>query len=156
MDTSRSSLHLPHSLPSPSLHITKVHSASPCNPFLVVETPPVTHWGQRGCYPGGKVRVFSEFLNNIPSICPLGKLKVFWRFIFHFALKKPSRQSESLFKKSPPLWSQYTQWANWEFDHKKPTNIPLSHSLKKPSGFFHKLVQNMPTICLSHSSKVLS
>ena len=49
-----------------------------------------------------------------------------------------------------------TQGVNWEFDQRKPTYIPLSHSLKKPLGFFHKLVQNMPTICLSHSSRVLS
>ena len=31
-----------------------------------------------------------EFLTNIPSICPLGKLRIFWRFISHFALNKPS------------------------------------------------------------------
>ena len=42
MDTSCSLLHLPRSLPSPSLRITKVCSASPCNPFLVVDIPPVT------------------------------------------------------------------------------------------------------------------
>ena len=59
----------------------------------------------------------------------------------------------SLFKKSPPLWYQYTQWANWEIDHKKPTNIPLSHSLKIPLGFFHKFhhkpSKNSLSICLS-------
>ena len=48
------------------------------------------HWGQRGSYPGGKLRVYWEFLNNIPSICPLGKLRIFWNFISHFALNKPS------------------------------------------------------------------
>ena len=49
-----------------------------------------SHWGQRGYYPGGKLRVFWEFLTNIPSICPLGKLRIFWNFISHFALNKPS------------------------------------------------------------------
>ena len=48
------------------------------------------HWGQRGYNPGGKLRVFWEFLNNIPSICPLGILRIFWRFISQFDLKKPS------------------------------------------------------------------
>ena len=42
MDTSHSLLHLLCSFPSPLLHITKVCSASPCNPFLVVDIPPVT------------------------------------------------------------------------------------------------------------------
>ena len=56
----------------------------------LLEDTEARHWGQRGCYPGGKLRAYWEFLNNIPSIFPLGKLKVVWRFIFHFALKKPS------------------------------------------------------------------
>ena len=32
----------------------------------------------------------------------------------------------------------------------------MSSSLKKPSGFFHRFDQNVPTICLSHSLTVLS
>ena len=48
------------------------------------------HWGQRGCYPGGKLRVYWEFLKNIPSIYPGGKLRIVWNFISDFALNKPS------------------------------------------------------------------
>ena len=33
--------------------------------------------GAEGVLPRGNLRVFWEFLSNIPSICPLGKLKVF-------------------------------------------------------------------------------
>ena len=58
--------------------------------LFVNDSASPTHWGQRGYYPGGKLRVYWEFLTNIPSICPLGKLRIFWRFIFHFALNKPS------------------------------------------------------------------
>ena len=32
----------------------------------------------------------------------------------------------------------------------------MGSSLKKPCGFFHKFDQNVPTICLSHSLRVLS
>ena len=32
----------------------------------------------------------------------------------------------------------------------------MGSSLKKPSGFFHRFDQNVPTICLSHSLTVLS
>jgi len=32
----------------------------------------------------------------------------------------------------------------------------MGSSLKKPGGFFHKFDQNVPTICLSHSLRVLS
>ena len=62
----------------------------------------------------------------------------------------------SFFKRYSPLWSRFDQWVCCEFFVKEPINIPVSHSLKKPSGFFHKFVQNVPTISLSHSSRVLS
>ena len=32
----------------------------------------------------------------------------------------------------------------------------MNSSFKKPSGFFHKFDQDVPTICLSHSLRVLS
>ena len=50
-----------------------IHISVP--PFVAVLF--ITHWGQRGYYPGGKLRVYWELLNNIPSICPLGKLRIF-------------------------------------------------------------------------------
>jgi len=46
----------------------------------------------------------------------------------------------------------FTLWVHWEFVLKEP----ISHSLKKPSGFFDNFVLNVPTICLSHSLRVLS
>ena len=44
--------------------------------------PCCPHWGQRGSYPAGKLRVFWEILNKIPTLYPAGKLRVF--------LKKPT------------------------------------------------------------------
>ena len=32
----------------------------------------------------------------------------------------------------------------------------MGHSLKEPTGFFHNFERNVPTTCLSHSSRVLS
>ena len=91
------------------------------------------------------------FLNKL-SLYPLGFLRVKWK---GKCLRKECRIGRNKsWKITCP--DKYTQWANWEFDQRKPTYIPLSHSLKKPLSFFHKFDQNMPTICLSHSPKVLS
>ena len=70
------------------------------------------HWGQRGYYPGGKLRVYWEFLCNIPSICPLGILRIFWRFISQFDLNIPSGQIESLIKENSPIYLWATHWKN--------------------------------------------
>ena len=91
----------------------------------------INHWGQRGCYPGGKLRVYWELLNNIPSICPLGKLRIFEDLFFtsfstnpvgkvrayskkahHFDLNIPSGQIKSLITKNPPIYLWATLWKN--------------------------------------------
>ena len=48
--------------------------------------PDSIHWGQRGCYPAGKLRVFWEFLNNLLTPYPAGKLWVIYQFAHHFDL----------------------------------------------------------------------
>ena len=43
-----------------------------------------THWGQRGFYLAGKLRVFFEILNNLPAFYPAGKLRVDSKIAHHF------------------------------------------------------------------------
>ena len=88
------------------------------------------HWGQRGSYLAGKLRVCWEFFNNLLSIYPGGKL---WdsQFTHHFDLDGISGHIESKFQKNPsknPVdsFSIYSAcaWAtHWEFFHKIPWNL---------------------------------
>jgi len=57
---------------------------------------------------------------------------------------------------STPLWSQWDHWVNWEWDQKKPINVAIRHFVKELTGFSHRLDQNLPSMCLSHSSRALS
>ena len=46
----------------------------PSVPPLAIETMlGYTHWGQRGSYLAGTLRVCSEFLNNLSTLYPVGK-----------------------------------------------------------------------------------
>src|SRR5882757_4443396 len=42
------------------------------------------HWGQRGSYPVGKLRVSFEFLSNLLATYPVGKLWIHLKFAHHF------------------------------------------------------------------------
>ena len=57
------------------------------------------------------------------------------------------------------LWSicsHFAQWVSCEFVQNKPAKSPTRYFLNEPPGFFDNFVQNLPTICLSHSLRVLS
>ena len=43
-----------------------------------------SHWGQRGSYLAGVLWVCSEFLNNLPTLYPVGKCWVFSKLTHHF------------------------------------------------------------------------
>jgi len=69
------------------------------------------HWGQRGSYLVGKLRVFWEFVTNSLPICPVGK---FWT--------KLSKNPGGSFKGclvgnlAGFFWTnlQLTHWSNWD------------------------------------------
>ena len=44
------------------------------------------HWGQRGSYLAGTLRIFWEFLNNLLTLYPAGKLRVLLKLTHHFDL----------------------------------------------------------------------
>ena len=57
------------------------------------------------------------------------------------------------------LWSihsHFAQWISCEFVQKKSAKLPTTYFLNEPPGFFDNFVQNLPTICSSHSLRVLS
>ena len=68
---------------------------------------------------------------------PSGSMLSIWRVLKQFTQLLPSGLGVGIFQKYPPKY-------------------PLGNSLKEPSGFFENFIQKVPTMCLSHSQRVLS
>jgi len=113
-----------------------------------------THWGQRGSYLAGTLWVCWEFLSNLLTLCPAGKLRVLLKLTHHFDLNVISGYIEIKLKMNPSnypagiLWmnplgsftiliKMYPQcvWATrWEFFQRILKNMPIMY----PVGSFQK------------------
>ena len=70
------------------------------------------YWGQRGYYPGDKLRIFEDLFLTLLSINPVSKAWVYLKKTHHFDLNKPSEQIESLITKNPSIYLWATVWKN--------------------------------------------
>jgi len=106
------------------------------------------HWGQRGLYLAGTLWVFWEFLSNLLTLCPAGKLRVLLKLTHHFDLNviggyiviklkmDPSNYPAGILWMNPPgsfkiLIKMYPQcaWAtHWEFFQRIPSNLITMYS----------------------------
>ena len=70
------------------------------------------HWGQRESYLAGKLRVCWEFLNNLLTLCPAGKLRVLLKLTHHFDLNKIGGYIVIKLKMSPSSYPAGILWMN--------------------------------------------
>ena len=115
------------------------------------KTRNMNHWGQTPIYLAGTLRVFWEFLSNLPAIYSGGD---FWMH-----LKNPSNIPARCIQNLPIVLISInllgTLRTNSKWTHQFNSVGTLRTFSKKPWGFFHEFAQNAPKIYLSHSLRVL-
>jgi len=89
---------------------------------------------------------------GLPGRYIVSLLRVFKQFTYTL----PGGQIESSFITYSPLWFQCDQWVSWDEIRKEPIKEPTGYFVNEPPGFIHNFDQNVPTMNLSHSLRVLS